>query len=110
MVALMLMHCAASIRLSEDERARLAPELIAVAEGRGDGDGRLAGRSRPDGEREYDVIIRSAAPDEVVALGITPRSRFGGILTAFVTARELVLLARSEFVEYVEPGSINYPQ
>jgi len=69
---------------------------------------REAGLSK-SGDSFYEASIRTTNADAVRALGIKLNSTFGTIATARVTKEDLRRLVELSDVQYVDPGSINYP-
>jgi len=64
---------------------------------------------RPDGVKEYEVIIRSNSTEELRSAGIKIQSVFGNVLTACLTLSELRKILSLPSVRSVENGSKNYP-
>jgi hypothetical protein len=60
-------------------------------------------------EAMYDAIITTSDPDAIRANGIQINSTIGRYATAVVTRQELLKLVQLNEVEYVDPGSTNYP-
>lgn len=64
---------------------------------------------RPDGEREYGVIIRGGTSEELRKAGIPVAGGIGDILTARVTVEELKTLARIGAVRSIECAKLVSP-
>ncbi|MBF8294050.1 MAG: hypothetical protein HW389_595 [Bacteroidetes bacterium] len=73
-------------------------------------DGRGPSGMTKEGEPLYDAIITTTNAAAVRAAGIHLNSVFGKIATARLTKQQLLTLAQSDAVQYLDPGSINYPQ
>lgn len=63
-----------------------------------------------EGEPLYEAIITTTNADAVRAAGVHLNSVFGKIATARLTKQQLSTLAQLDAVQYLDPGSINYPQ
>jgi hypothetical protein len=64
---------------------------------------------RPDGTREYAVVIRGGSVDELRKEGIPAIAGIGAVATARVTLEELKSLARISSVRSVETAKTAYP-
>ncbi|MDP2885036.1 MAG: S8 family serine peptidase [Ignavibacteria bacterium] len=73
-------------------------------------DGRGPSGMTKEGEPLYDAIITTTNAAAVRAAGVHLNSVFGKIATARLTKQHLLTLAQSDAVQYLDPGSINYPQ
>lgn len=60
-------------------------------------------------EALYDAIITTNNPDAIRASGIHINSTVGKFATAVVTRQDILKLVQLNEVEYVDPGSTNYP-
>ena len=107
LLALAVLSCGSSRDLSPSERAKLSPGLLALLTEEQAPDELYDVTLRPDGVKEYGVIIRSAVPEELRAQGIRIQSTFGDVLTARVTREELRSLLALPSVRSVEQGSTN---
>ena len=65
---------------------------------------------RPDGSKEYGLVVRSANAGELKQAGIRVSSVFGDVVTVRVTLEELKKLVGLPSVRSVQNGSKNYPQ
>ena len=104
-----LFGCSATERLTEQEKAKIHPQLQRILEGE-----QLAGLDdfsslRRDGSREYPLVVHMTKPEELASIGITPQSRFGEILTVRATKEEIVRIARLSSVSSIDPGTRNDP-
>ena len=109
LASIALASCA-SDSLTREEKEKLDPalqRLLASEEREKTG---LDVSARSDGEREYGVIIRSNAPEEIRSTGVRIQSVFGEIVTARLTVREVASVARLRSVVSIAAGSRNYPQ
>lgn len=73
------------------------------------GEDQLPAAIRPDGSKEYGVIVRTNNVDELTKAGFQPNSVFGDVVTVRVTVEELRRLVKLSSVRFVEAGSKNYP-
>jgi subtilisin family serine protease len=62
-----------------------------------------------EGEALYDAIITTTSVDAVRASGIHVNSVVGKFATAVVNRKDLLKLVQLNEVEYLDPGSTNYP-
>jgi len=62
---------------------------------------------RPDGTREYGIIIRTTSVDSLRAAGIRIQSVFGDVITARVSVDELRTIVRLPSVRAVQSGGKN---
>ena len=100
-------HCSSSKSLSDIEKAKLDPPLTRLfVDGKID-ENQISGSLRPDGKREYDVIVRSEHPDEIRALGVTVTSVFGDVIVVHVTIDEMRTIISLPSVRAVQAGSRN---
>jgi hypothetical protein len=99
------MGCADSWDLSTAERDKLEPILLALlTEGRVP-DGLHDVTSRPDGTKEYGVIVRCTNAEELRSAGIAVRSVIGDVVTTSVSREQLRLVISLPSVRWVEQGS-----
>lgn len=105
-----LLHgCSSTPPLTDEEMAKLHPQVQRLLAGEAAPDLDSTSTLRSDGVREFELIVRSANPDELRSIGITPQSQFGDVLTVRVSTEEIVKVARLQSVIAIEPGSKNYP-
>jgi subtilisin family serine protease len=73
----------------------------------------LTGRPHLEGALQtgspYDAIIYTANPDAIRAAGVHVNSVFPQFVTAQITPRDIERLAGMSEVQYLDPGSVNYP-
>jgi hypothetical protein len=100
-------HCSSSKSLSDVEKAKLDPPLIRLFASEKIDDSQIGGSLRPDGTREYDVIVRSEHPEEIRALGVAVTSVFGDIIVVHVTIDEMRTIISLPSVHAVQAGSRN---
>ncbi|MCC6398557.1 MAG: hypothetical protein IT282_16205 [Bacteroidetes bacterium] len=105
--AAMLVSCSTEPVLTADEQAKLDPMLQELVLGRSINERRYDCTVRPDGTREYGVIVRTGAPDEIRALGIAVGSVFGEIVTVRVNAAELRRVASLKSVTSIQNSGQN---
>jgi hypothetical protein len=102
-----LLSCGGPPTLTDQERAKLDPYLQSlVTEGTVSAD-RYEMTVRPDGTREYGIIVRTTSVDSLRAAGIQVQSVFGDVVTARVTVDELRVIARLPSVRAVQNGGKN---
>ena len=65
---------------------------------------------RPDGTKEFAVIIRSKNVEDIKSAGIKVGSVFSDVITARVSLAELRKIVQLGSVRFVLLGSKNYPQ
>ena len=95
--------------LSVEERAKLDPVLQELVSGQTVSEQRYDVTVRPDGTKEYGVIVRTDAPDDVRALGVAVGSVFGDVVTVRVTPDELRRIAALKTVKSVQNSGKNLP-
>jgi hypothetical protein len=105
---LLLSACTSSPELTKEERAKLDPALSKLFSGINIDEKEYDVFTKPDGLKEYEVIIRVSKPDELQAAGIRLQSNFGPVLTARVTLSELRKILSMSSVQTVQNGSRNY--
>ena len=101
--------CSGSMPLSEAERSRLDPPLAKLLLDERVLDADYDVGLRPDGSKEYGVIIRSHNVEDLRSAGIRVGSVFGDVITARVTIPELRKMLRITSVRSIQAGSKNYP-
>lgn len=105
----LLAGCSSLGRLTEAELAKIDPPIQRMLSGERVAELEETSRLRPDGSREYPVIVRTVNPQEIEEMGITIESRFGEILTVRATGDEIKKLARRPSVTGIRLGSRNEP-
>jgi len=95
--------------LSVEDRAKLDPLLQELVSGQTVAEQRYDVTVRPDGTKEYGVIVRTNAPDDVRALGISVGSVFGDVVTVRVTPDELKRVVALKTVKSVQNSGKNVP-
>lgn len=107
----LLIHgCAGSRPLSEAEKAKLDSQLLVLLRDDNIVEEGYDVTTRPNGEREYGVIVRSSNPDELRSAGIQVGSVFSDVITERVTKSELKKILSLPSVRFVQNSSRNYPQ
>jgi hypothetical protein len=108
-LCLFALSCSGSMTLSEAERSKLDPPLtkLLVDERVLDADYDVG--LRPDGSKEYGIIIRSHNVEDLRSAGIRVGSVFGDVITARVTIPELRKVLGITSVRSIQVGSKNYP-
>jgi hypothetical protein len=107
---LFLYACSSSSNLSEADRLKLDPLLVRLLNAERILDADYDSNLRPDGTREYAVIIRSKSVEDLRSAGIQVASVFGDVITARVNIAELKKIVRLNSVRAITVGSKNYPQ
>ena len=106
---LLSLSCGDIYRLSESERAKLDPDLQALFETDDPPANRYDVTVRPDGSKEYAIIVRTSEADELRKEGITVGSVFGDVVTVRVTREELRRILSLPTVRAVENSVKSYP-
>ena len=101
----LLAACAGSTGLTEAERSKLDPGLLKLVLGERPVSKDDVTSLRPDGAREFAVIIRSTNADELKKMGIPIGSVFSEIVTARVTLAELRKVVSLNSVQAVQAGA-----
>ena len=65
--------------------------------------------TRENGEEVFGAIVYTSDPEALRQIGIPVNSILPGFVTARVTRHDLLRLARSEAVQYVDAGDVLYP-
>lgn len=101
------LSCGGPMALTDAERAKLDPGLQALlVEGTGS-ESRYDVTIRPDGTREYGVIVRTTDAEKLRAAGIHVQSVLGDVVTVRVTVDELCNVARLPSVRAVQNSGKN---
>jgi hypothetical protein len=102
-----LFSCGGPPTLTDQELAKLDPYLHAlITEGTVPAE-RYDMTLRPDGTREYGIIIRTTSVDSLRAAGVRVQSVFGDVVTARVSVDELRNIVRLPSVRAVQSGGKN---
>lgn len=109
-LCMLLVACTATNRLSDAERAKLDPALQRLLAQERVVQSEYDATVRPDGSKEYGLVVRSNNADEIKKAGISVSSVFGDVITVRVTVEELRKLVGLSSVRSVQNGSKNYPQ
>jgi hypothetical protein len=96
--------------LTDRELAKLDPPLQKLMGGGSISENQFDVSSRPGGEKEYGVIIRSSNPEELRSSGIPINSVIGDVITARLTVDELRKVLTIPSVHALQNSSKNYPQ
>jgi hypothetical protein len=107
-LVLSLCACSSTTDLSKEERAKVDPALMKLLSGAGIDEKDYTVGIRPDGVKEYEVIISAKKTEELQSAGIRIQSVFGNVLTARLTLPELRKILSLSSVRSVENGSKNY--
>jgi hypothetical protein len=102
LLALASLCCGQTSPLSDAERSKLDPDLVALFESPEPPVDRYDVTMRPDGSREYGLFVRTSDPAELRALGITVGSVFADLATVRVTKEELRRLLALKSVRAVQ--------
>jgi hypothetical protein len=106
---LSLCACASTPDLSKEERAKMDPAIVKLLSRTEVDEGDYDVAARPDGVKEFGVIIHASKPDEIKAAGVKIQSIFGNVLTARLSLADIEKIVRLSSVWSVENGSRNYP-
>jgi hypothetical protein len=98
-------HCSSTKSLSDIEKAKLDPPLIRLLTGEQVDKSIIAENLRPDGSKEYAVIVRSEHPEEIKEMGIVISSVFGNLIVVHATIEELRNIVSLPSVFAVQAGS-----
>jgi len=110
LLSLLLFSCAGANRLSDLERSKLDPAVqrLLTQERMVETDYDMT--IRPDGSKEYGLIVRTKNVDELRKAGIRVSSVFGEVAAVRATLEELTRLVDLPSVRSVQNSSKNYPQ
>jgi hypothetical protein len=109
LVSLLFSACSAQPDLSPAQLAKIDPVLQVLLEREDVSSAQYDISVRPDGTREYGVIVYGSAPDTLRALGIPVQSVLGEMMTARVSVAQLRLLAVQVTVRSVQNSSKDRP-
>lgn len=107
---LMLVGCSSTTELTEVERQKLDPPLQRLLMGEGVAESEYDMSMRPDGSKEYALVVRSNNAADLKKAGIRVSSVFGDVVTVRVTLKELRKIVGLSAVRSVQNGSKNFPQ
>ncbi len=107
---LLFFSCSGVYRLSDVERSKLDPAVQRLLTQERMVDTDYDTTVRPDGSKEYGLVVRANNTDEIKEAGIRVSSVFGDVVTVRVTLEELKKLVGLSSVRSVQNGSKNYPQ
>lgn len=107
LLAFAVFSCGGPPTLTDQERAKLDPNLHALLTGGSVSTDRYDMTVRSDGTREYGIIIRTTSVDSLRAAGIRIQSVFGDVITARVSVDELRTIVRLPSVRAVQSGGKN---
>jgi hypothetical protein len=105
MLMLPSFQCSSTKSLSDAERAKLDPPLIRLLAGEQVDKQLVRETLRPDGVKEYAVIVRSEHPEEIKVLGATVSSVIGDVMVVHATIDELYNIVSLPSVHAVTVGS-----
>ncbi len=106
----LIISCSGANRLSDSERSKLDPAVQRLVTQERVIESDYDTTVRPDGSREYGLVVRSGNADELRKAGIRVSSVFGDIVTVRVTLEEIKILVGLSSVRSVQNGSKNYLQ
>jgi hypothetical protein len=110
-IALLLfcsISCTGERELTLEERGKLDPELQGILSGTR-ADTLTSSTVRPDGTREYSVIIYGNDPPSLQRRGYRIQTILGEMMTATVTVTELKNLAAEPSVRSITLGKRKHP-
>ncbi len=109
LAALLFASCAAREDLTPGQLAKIDPKLRVLLEQNNVPDASYEITFRPDGSREYSVIVYGSNPDTLRTLGIPLQTVLGEMMTARVTVAELRILAVQPSVRSVLNAARAFP-
>jgi hypothetical protein len=104
---LLLCACAGSSGLSKEERSKVDPAIMKLLSGAVVDDNDYDVSLRPDGAKEYEIIVRLTSTDDLRSAGIRIQTAAGSVATARVTLSELKNMLHMPSVKFVQNGSRN---
>jgi hypothetical protein len=104
---LLMCACSGSSELSTEERSKIDPAIMKLLSGSVVDEQAYDVGLRPDGTKEYEVIIRLTTTDELRSAGIRIQTAAGSVATARVTLGELRKILHFPSVRSVENSSKN---
>jgi len=110
--SLLILDCSTSTTksLTEAEKAKLDPPLLHLLTSKPIDENQLDIFTRPDGTKEYTIIVRSDQSEEIKKMGFAISSAFGDVMVARVTIEELRKIVSLPSVRSIEAGSKNFIQ
>lgn len=109
LLTILLVSCSGGNRLSDAERSKLDPGVQRLLTQERIVESEYDTSVRPDGSKEYGLVVRSNNADELRKAGIRVASVFGDVVTVRVTPEELRKLVGLSSVRSVQNGSRNFP-
>jgi hypothetical protein len=106
----LLVSCSGAYRLTDVERSKFDPAVQRLLLHERVVESEYDTSVRPDGSKEYGLVVRSNNAEEIKKAGIRVASVFGDVVTVRVTLDELRKLVGLSSVRSVQSGSKNYPQ
>jgi hypothetical protein len=100
--------CTTERQLTVEERGKLDPELQGILSG-ARADTLTPSTFRPDGSREYSVIVYGKDPVNPQRRGFRIQTILGEMMTATVTIEELIKLAAEPSVRSITLGKRKHP-
>lgn len=108
LLAFCSISCMAERQLTVEERGKLDPELQGILSG-ARADTLTPSTVRPDGTREYSVIVYGEDPIGLQRRGYRIQTILGEMMTATVTIEELTKLAAEPTVRSITLGKRKHP-
>ena len=108
-LAVLVISCGGTRDLTPADRAKLTPGLVALLTEESVPDELYDVSVRPDGTKEYGIIVRAATPDELRAQGIKVQSALGDVITVRVSKEQLRVLLSLPSVRSLDQGNTNQP-
>jgi hypothetical protein len=104
-LAILTFQCSSPQSLSNTEKAKLDAPLIRLLTGAQVDNSLVDETIRPDGTREYAVIVRSEHPQDIQVLGVPVSSISGNMIVVHATIEELRKIVSLPTVRSLESGS-----
>lgn len=109
MLLILLASTSLSGPLTSKQEARLHPAFRMLLHGLLDANGQLQA-APPDLAVEKEAIIFTSNTASLRTLGINVQSVYDGFVTAFVRPSDLLRLAQTDAVDFVDPGVESFPR
>jgi hypothetical protein len=109
-LAVLSLRCGDTAILEESQRQKLDPQLQQLLAGRNDVPPEIPSTVRPDGTREYTVLIRTNNIDDIRAAGVQPQDAVGNMIIAKVSLEELLHVVRIKSVLFIYSNREHSPQ
>jgi hypothetical protein len=103
-----LIGCGSTTGLTPEERSKLDPAIARLLSASDVDERAYDVGVRSDGVKEFGVIFRTNAAEELKSAGARVQSVTGDIVTARVSLAELRTIIKLHSVRSVENGSMNY--